>query len=322
MDAQATISGLKANRPGSKTKVKKFIRRFIGQRYLQIMALLGVAWMFIFNYIPMYGVIIAFKDFNIVHSISAAPWVGFDHFKAFLTDDSLLYVLKNTLGMSLIKLIIGFPLPILFALFLNELRSVRFKKVVQTISYLPHFLSWVILGGILTTWLADVGIVNDMLMSLHLISKPIRYLAEPTYIWSIIVSSDIWKELGWSAIIYLAAISSVSPELYEAATIDGASRFQQMFLVTLPMIKGTISILFILAISGILNSNFEQVFILKNQLNESASNVIDTYVYQVGIAQGRYSYSTAVGLLKSVIAFILLLAANSITKKLNDTSLL
>jgi putative aldouronate transport system permease protein len=322
MDAQATIPGLKVKRPDSKTKVKKFVRRFIGQRYLQMMALFGVAWMIIFNYFPMYGVIIAFKDFNIIHSISDAPWAGFNHFKAFLTDDSLMYVLKNTLGMSLLKLIIGFPLPILFALFLNELSSVRFKKVVQTISYLPHFLSWVILGGILTTWLADVGIVNDLLMALHLISEPISYLAEPAYFWSIVVSSDIWKELGWSAIIYLAAISSVSPELYEAATIDGANRLQLMFLVTLPMIKGTVSILFILAISGILNSNFDQVFILKNQLNESASNVIDTYVYQVGIAQGRYSYSTAVGLFKSVIAFILLLAANSITKKLNDTSLL
>ncbi|WP_246469290.1 ABC transporter permease [Cohnella nanjingensis] len=298
------------------------MRRLIGQRYLQMMALLGVAWMIVFNYIPMYGIIIAFKDFNIVQSIAAAPWAGFRHFKTFLTDDSLLYVLKNTLGMSMLKLIIGFPLPILFALFLNELRSSRFKKAVQTISYLPHFLSWVILGGILTTWLADVGIVNHLLLALHWIQEPISYLAEPAYFWTIVVSSDIWKELGWSAIIYLAAISSVSPELYEAATIDGASRFQKMFLVTLPMIKGTVTILFILAVSGILNSNFDQVFILKNQLNESASNVIDTYVYQVGIAQGRYSYSTAVGLFKSLIAFILLLTANAVTKKLNNTSLL
>ncbi|MCL6457432.1 MAG: ABC transporter permease subunit [Gorillibacterium sp.] len=322
MDTQPAIPGMKVNRPDAKSKVEKFIRRFIRQRYLQLMVLLGIAWMIIFNYFPMYGIIIAFKDFNITKAISAAPSVGVKHFKAFLTDDSLLYVLKNTLGMSLLKLIIGFPLPILFALFLNELRSVRFKKAVQTISYLPHFLSWVILGGILTTWLADVGIINHILMALHWIKEPISYLAEPAYFWTIVVSSDIWKELGWSAIIYLAAISSVSPELYEAATIDGANRFQQMFLVTLPMIKGTVSILFILSVSGILNSNFDQVFILKNQLNESASNVIDTYVYQVGISNGRYSYSTAVGLLKSIIAFLLLISANFVTKKLNDTSLL
>ncbi|GGH30683.1 ABC transporter permease [Paenibacillus segetis] len=321
MDGETAIPGIEANRPDRKLKMKKFTRKLISQRYLQMMVLLGVAWMIVFNYIPLYGIIIAFKDFNIIKSISEAPWVGLKHFKAFLTDENLLYVLKNTLGMSFFKLIIGFPLPILFALFLNELRNVRFKRFVQTISYLPHFLSWVILGGILTTWLADVGIINNILMALHWIDEPISYLAEPSYFWGIVVTSDIWKELGWSAIIYLAAISSVSPELYEAATIDGAGRFQQMFRVTLPMIKGTVSILFILAVSGILNSNFDQVFILRNQLNETASNVIDTYVYQTGITQGRYSYSTAVGLFKSIIAFILLLCANFVTKKLNDTSL-
>lgn len=321
MDGESAIPGIQANRPDLKTRVKKLGRKFVSQRYLQMMVLLGVAWMIIFNYIPLYGIIIAFKEFNIIHSIAEAPWVGLKHFKDFLTDENLLYVLKNTLGMSFFKLLIGFPLPILFALFLNELRNVRFKRFVQTISYLPHFLSWVILGGILTTWLADVGIINNMLMALNWIDEPISFLAEPSYFWTIVITSDIWKELGWSAIIYLAAISSVSPELYEAATIDGASRFQQMFRVTLPMIKGTVSILFILAISGILNSNFDQVFILRNQLNETASNVIDTYVYQTGITQGRFSYSTAVGLFKSIIAFILLLCANFVTKKLNDTSL-
>ncbi|MEK4513488.1 ABC transporter permease [Paenibacillus sp. FSL K6-2524] len=321
MDGESAIPGVQANRPDLKARAKKFGRKFVSQRYLQMMVLLGVAWMIIFNYIPLYGIIIAFKEFNIIHSIAEAPWVGLKHFKEFLTDENLLYVLKNTLGMSFFKLLIGFPLPILFALFLNELRNVRFKRFVQTISYLPHFLSWVILGGILTTWLADVGIINNMLMALNWIDEPISFLAEPSYFWTIVITSDIWKELGWSAIIYLAAISSVSPELYEAATIDGASRFQQMFRVTLPMIKGTVSILFILAISGILNSNFDQVFILRNQLNETASNVIDTYVYQTGITQGRFSYSTAVGLFKSIIAFILLLCANFVTKKLNDTSL-
>ncbi|KAF9126404.1 hypothetical protein BGX30_015268 [Mortierella sp. GBA39] len=237
--------------------------------------------------------------FDIIHSISSAPWVGLDHFKEFLEDDSLGYVIKNTLGMSLLKLVIGFPLPILFALLLNEIRSIVFKKWIQTISYLPHFLSWVILGGILATWLADVGIVNKVLMALHLIDQPITYLAEPKYFWSIVVTSDIWKEIGWSAIIYLAAISSVSPELYEAATIDGAGRMQKMWNITLPSIKGTISILFILAVSGILNSNFDQILVLRNSLNETSSNVIDVYVYNVGLAESRYSYAAAVGLIKN-----------------------
>lgn len=296
-------------------------RRFIAQRHLQVMALLGVAWMIIFNYIPMYGVIISFKDYNIVKSIAEAPWVGLKHFKEFLDDDNLSNVIRNTLGISLIKLIIGFPLPIVFALFLNEVRSIRFKKAIQTISYLPHFLSWVVLGGILATWLADVGIVNHILQALHLIDQPITYLAEPKYFWTIIISSDIWKELGWSAIIYLAAISGVSPDMYEAATIDGAGRFQKMWYVTLPAIKSTISILFILAISGVLNSNFDQILVLRNSLNDSTSNVIDYYVYFTGILSGRFSYSAAVGLIKSVIALTLLLIANKVTQKINNTSL-
>ncbi|GGI46379.1 ABC transporter permease [Paenibacillus marchantiophytorum] len=305
----------------ARSKMTRLLRKLIGQRYLQAMALLGVAWMIIFNYVPMYGIIIAFKDFNIIKAISEAPWVGLENFKAFMEDDNLGYVIKNTLGMSVLKLIIGFPLPIAFALFLNEIRSVRYKKLVQTISYLPHFLSWVILGGILATWLADVGIINNILMALKIIKEPISYLAEPQYFWSIIITSDIWKELGWSAIIYLAAISGVSPEMYEAATIDGAGRFQKMFYVTLPSIKGTITILFILAVSGILNSNFDQILVLKNQLNETTSNVIDVYVYQIGLQQSRFSYATAVGLIKSLISLVLLLSANFITKRMNNTSL-
>jgi len=299
----------------------KLLRVIYRQRYLQVMALLGVAWMIIFNYVPMYGIIIAFKNFDIIKPVSEAPWVGLEHFKAFLEDDNLGYVIKNTLGISILKLFIGFPLPIAFAILLNEVRSAFFKKTIQTISYLPHFLSWVILGGILATWLADVGIVNKLLMSVNLIEEPITYLAEPQFFWSIVITSDIWKELGWSAIIYLAAISSISPELYEAATIDGAGRFQKIWNITLPSIKGTVTILFILSVSGLLNSNFDQILVLRNSLNESASNVIDIYVYQMGIQLSRFSYATAVGLIKSVIALFLLLGANYFTKKLNGTSL-
>lgn len=177
------------------------------------------------------------------------------------------------------------------------------------------------LGGILATWLADVGIINNILLALNLIDKPISYLAEPSYFWTIVISSDIWKELGWSAIIYLAAIAGVSPEMYEAATIDGAGRFQKMWYVTLPAIRGTISILFILAVSGVLNSNFDQILVLRNSLNDSASNVIDYYIYYTGIVTSRFSYSMAVTLVKAVIALILLLIANQVTKKINDTSL-
>lgn len=309
------------SKTGKNKRIVKATRKIASQKYLQIMAILGVVWMIIFNYIPMYGLIIAFKEFSIIKSISEAPWVGMAQFKEFLQDDNFMIVLKNTLGISLIKLIIGFPLPILFALMLNELTSLKFKKLVQTISYLPHFLSWVVLGGILTTWLADIGVINDILKGMGLIHTRTNFLAEPKNFWSIVILSDIWKELGWSAIIYLAAIAGVSTELYESATIDGANRFQKMWHVTLPSIRPTITILFILAVSGVLNSNFDQILILRNSLNESASNVIDIYVYQLGIQNARYSYATAVGLFKAIIAFILLLSANKITKKLDGTSL-
>lgn len=307
--------------PSRGQKMQRLGRDLISQRQLQIMAVLGVVWMIIFNYVPMYGLIISFKEYSIIKSISEAPWVGLMHFREFIQDDNFWIVIKNTLGISLIKLIIGFPLPIMFALLMNELTSLKFKKAVQTITYLPHFLSWVVLGGILTTWLADVGIINDILIGLGISNERLNFLAEPDYFWAIVIISDIWKELGWSAIIYLAAIAGVSPELYEASTIDGANKFQRMWHVTLPSIRPTITILFILAVGGVLNTNFDQILVLRNSLNESASNVIDIYVYQVGIQNARYSYATAVGLLKSVIAFILLLSANKITKKLDGTSL-
>jgi len=308
-------------RKSDNAKRTSLLRKLYGQRYLQVMALLGVAWMLLFHYAPMYGIAIAFKEYIGIGEISNAPWAGWGHFQDIFEDDLMLKVIRNTLGISLLKLLIGFPIPILFALFLNELRSLRFNRVVQTITYLPHFLSWVILGGILITWLSDVGIVNDVLMGLGIIKEPIFYLGEPQYFWSIVIASDIWKEFGWSAIIYIAAIASISPELYEAATIDGAGRFQRMRYVTLPSIKGTISILFILAVGSILNSNFDQILVLKNQVNESASSVIDIYVYEIGIKQGRFSYSAAVGLVKGLIALILLLLANSFSKKMNQSSL-
>lgn len=204
---------------------------------------------------------------------------------------------------------------------LNELKSFRFKKAVQTISYLPHFLSWVVLGGIMMNWLADVGVINDVLMNLGLIQEPVFWLADPDKFWGIAVISDIWKELGWGAIIYIAAISGIDPTLYEAATVDGANRFQKMRHITIPSIAGTISILLILAISGILNTNFDQVLVLRNSLNQSASDVIDVFVYRIGIRNGRFSYAQAISLFKSVIALILLLGANTFSKRVNGHSL-
>ncbi|OPJ65011.1 ABC transporter permease [Clostridium oryzae] len=304
-------------------KINKKTRRwkkFKNQKYLQIMAIVGVVWMLIFQYIPMAGIIIAFKRYNIASTIFNAQWVGLKYFKQFFVDDQIPLVIKNTLGISFYKLIIGFPLPILFALLLNELKNVKYKKVVQTVTYLPHFLSWVVLGGIMMNWMDMTGLLTKLCVGMHIIPKATNMIGIPSYFWAIVVSSDIWKELGWNAIIYLAAITSIDQEMYEAATIDGAGRFQKMFKITLPCIKPTIAILLILAVSGLLNSNFDQIFVLRNNLNIDASNVLDIYVYKTGIANLQYSYATAVGLLKSVVALILLLSANFVTKKLNDNT--
>ena len=295
------------------------------------MALAGLAWMLVFNYMPMYGILVAFKrNYRITDSLFSfsfltsqwAPMGGFSHFVTFIRDPEFLNILMNTLGISLLKLFIGFPLPIIFALLLNELRSNRFKRIVQTISYLPHFLSWVILGGILTTWLSETGFLNEVLVKTGLLKEGITFLGYPKYFWGIVVISDIWKELGWSSIIYLAAMASIDQEMYEAAEMDGVGRLRRIWHITLPCIMGTITILFILAVGGLLNSNFDQILVLWNPLNSSRSNVIDIYTYHVAMRSMRFSYASAIGLSKSVVAFMLLYGANYVTKKLNDVSLL
>jgi len=300
---------------------KSLGKRIFRQRYLLFMALPAVVWMIVFNYIPMYGIIIAFKQYRIIKPISAAPWVGLAHFKELFSEGDFAMVMKNTLGMGFLRLFVGFPLPILFALFLNELGNIRFKKAVQTISYLPHFLSWVVLGGIMMNWLGDVGIFNEILLKLGIIDKARFFLAEPESFWGIVVISDIWKELGWGAIIYLAAMAGISPALYEAATVDGANRWHKMLHITLPSIMPTISILLILAISGILTTNFDQILVLRNAANQTASDVIDIFVYRVGFRMNRFSYAQAISLFKSVVALILLLGANQFSKKTQGHSL-
>lgn len=315
----------------NKSLVKKpFLKRLKEEKYLQLMAWLGIIWMVVFNYAPMYGLLIAFKkNFKITTNLFsgkflASEWAenfGFQHFINFFKDEEFANIMINTLGISLIKLAVCFPLPIFFAILLNEVRNPHFKKSIQTISYLPHFLSWVVLGGIITNWLDEQGLINQLMVSTGIMSQPVSFLAYPKYFWGIVVISDLWKEMGWSAIIYLAAISGIDQEMYEAAQVDGASRLRQIFSITLPSIKGTIIIMFILAVGGLLNSNFDQIFVLWNPLNSSRSNVIDIYTYTTAMRSMRYSYAAAIGLFKSVVAFILLYIANTVTKKVNNTSL-
>ena len=309
---------------------KSFWQRLREEKYLQVMAWCGIIWMLIFNYAPMYGILTAFKkNYRITTPLFSmdflkSEWAGshgFQHFINFFKDDQFVNIMVNTLGISLLKLCICFPLPIVFALLLNEVKNPNFKKFIQTVSYLPHFLSWVVLGGILTTWLGSTGMLTQLLVKIGVLDEGISFLAYPKYFWGITVLSDLWKELGWSAIIYLAAISGIDQEMYEAAQVDGASRFRQIISITLPSIKGTIIIMFILAVGGLLNTNFDQIFVLWNPLNSERSNVIDMYTYTTAMRGMRYSYATAIGLFKSVVAFILLFIANTVTKKVNNTSL-
>ena len=211
-----------------------FIRRLSSQRYLQAMALPGIIWMLVFCYFPLWFLLAAFKQYSIVKHLSAVPWVGLKFFREFVTDPRFWLILRNTLGISLLKLLVCFPLPIAFAIFLNEMRWTGLKRAVQTISYLPHFISWVVLGGIMMTWMSEAGLINEILVKSGVLKAPVVFLAEPAYFWSLVVGSDLWKELGWNAIIYLAAIAGIDPELYEAATIDGAGRFRKIWSITLP----------------------------------------------------------------------------------------
>lgn len=286
------------------------------QRYLMLMVLPFVIWLIIFRYIPLWGWIMAFQNYKPGTSIFNQEWVGLKNFIEMFQDPEFYQVMKNTLAMSLMGLIFGFPLPIILALLLNELKNIHFKRTIQTISYLPHFVSWVVIASIISELLSPTGVINQILQKLHITNAPIMFMAEPSYFWWIVTFSDIWKELGWNTIIYLAAITSISPELYEAATVDGAGRFRKMISVTLPGIMPTVIVLLILSIGNIINIGFERQFLLRTSATREVADVIDLYILTYGIGSGRYSFGTAAGVFKSVISLGLLVCANWLSKKL------
>ncbi|MEC0093274.1 ABC transporter permease [Paenibacillus macquariensis] len=290
---------------------------FIKQIDLQLMVLPALALIILFSYVPMYGIMIAFQDYKVGSSFSSSPWVGFKHFAYFFNSPDFALIMKNTIIISLLKFLIGFPAPIILALMLNEVRRMKFKRIVQTVTYLPHFMSWVIIGGLIGSLLAtDNGSINMLLEKMNLIDEPINFLSMPEYFRTILVSTNVWKEIGFGSIVYLAAIAGVDPSSYEAASIDGASRFKQMYLITLPSIMPVVSIFMILAIGNLLSAGFEDILVLApNPALRDVSDVIDTYVIRVGINNYRYSYATAVGLFKAVISVGLLTIANYVAKK-------
>ncbi|HEY5583417.1 MAG TPA: ABC transporter permease subunit [Ruminiclostridium sp.] len=307
----------------SQSKTNRLIQNAYKQRYLLMMVIPGVIFMLVFNFYPIYFAQIAFKDYNITMgtNLSLAPWLGFTHIIEFFKSPDFANVMADTLGISFYKLLIGFPIPIVFAILLNEIAQTRFKKAVQTITYLPHFLSWIILGGILLIWMSDSGLITNTLYHLHLISSPANMLANAKYFWPISVASEVWKEFGWNSIIYLAAIATIDMEMFEAARIDGAGKFRQIWNITLPSIAPTIVLMLILAISGLFSSNFDQIFVLRNAVNASASNVIGIYVYQQSFMYNRFDYATAVGLFQSLVAAILLISANATSGWLTGNSI-
>src|SRR5690625_776362 len=299
-----------------------FFKRYFKQMNLQMMVIPGVLFILVFNYIPMYGVLMGFQDYDIFKGMLGSEWVGFKHFIRFFTERNFYEIMRNTIVISGLKIIIGFPAPIILALMLNEVRHMMFKRTVQTITYLPHFLSWVIVAGFATSILAtDNGSLNILLEKLNIIDDPISFLAIPEYFWTIIIGTNLWKSIGFASIVYIAAISGVDPQLYEAASLDGASKFKQMFLITIPSIMPIIVIFFILEIGNLLNAGFEDLLLLgSNPILRPVSEVIDTYVYRVGISNGLYSYATAIGLFKAVISVALLTIANQIARR-SDNSL-
>jgi len=282
-----------------------------------------VIWVFVFAYIPIWGWTMAFQNYKPGLSFSQQEWVGFQHFKELFLDHDFYLVMRNTLAMSIMGLVVGFICPIVLAVLLQELKSQYFKRTVQTISYLPHFVSWVVVSGIVIQMLStDDGVVNQILVNLHIIRKPIEFMAKENWFWGIVTTADVWKEVGWNTIIYLAAIAGIDPQLYEAAKVDGASRYRQIWHITLPGIRPTITILLILSIGNLINIGFEKQMLLGNPLVQSHSNVIQLYALNYGINLGRYSFGTAVGIFNSVVSIILLFTSNKIFKKTTGESVM
>ncbi|MFD1952853.1 ABC transporter permease [Paenibacillus thailandensis] len=296
-----------------RASVSRYWRNMRRHWMLYLMILPGIVYYIVFKYVPLAGSVIAFQDYQILKGIWASPWVGFDNFKFIFSYPDFWNVLRNTALIALYQLAFGFPAPIALALLFNEVRNTIAKRTYQSVFYLPHFLSWVVVGGIVFELLATGGIVNVVRGWFGY--EPILYMQEESMFRSIVVLSGIWKEVGWGTIIYLAALTSINPNLYEAAVVDGAGRWKQMIYITLPSLLPTITILFLLRIGNFLELGFEQIFNLLTPMTYSVGDIIETYVYRAGVLQGQYSMTTTIGLFQSVIGFALLWIFNRFARK-------
>lgn len=294
-------------------------RELVKNRYLYLLAIPVIAFYALFLYGPMFGLVIAFKQYNIGQGILQSKWVGFQYFQEFFKSIYFSRTLLNTFIISFADILFGFPLPIIFALLLNELRGTRFKKTVQTVTYLPHFISMVVICGMITDFFSTDGVISRLIAMLG--GENMNYLASPKWFRTIFVGTNVWQSFGWNSIIYLAALTGVDAQLYEAATIDGAGRFKQLWHVTLPGILPTIMIMLIMRLGQVLSVGYEKIILLYSPSTYNVADVISSYVYRIGIGGSRYSYSAAVGLFQSVINVLMLLLANRLSAKFSETSL-
>ncbi|XOK63178.1 ABC transporter permease [Paenibacillus elgii] len=281
---------------------------------IYILSLPSILYFVVFKYVPLMGSVMAFQNYNIFKGITGSPWIGLENFQRMFAYDEFLRILKNTILIGFYDLIFAFPFPIVLALLLNEMRLLMYKRIIQTVVYMPHFLSWVIVGGIAIGILSPTtGVVNHVLGLFGI--DPIYFLGEDSYIRGILVGSGIWKDSGWGTIVYLAALAGVNPEMYEAAVMDGASRWRQTISITIPTIMPTIVILFLLHIGNFLDFGFERVYVFLNSLNEGSGDIMDTYIYRVGLVGRQYSFTTAIGLFKSVVGLALIMLGNTLSRK-------
>ena len=309
---------------------KVWYKQFIKQWDLQLFAWLGLLYLMLFSFIPMFGIIIAFKAYKLTSGISGiftSDWVGLKYFIEFVTDYRFGELVRNTLVISSLKLVLAFPIPILLAIMIHECRNTVFKKFIQTATYLPNFISWVLVYGICTALFSEnSGVINQLLIRMGLIEQGVPFLTNPNYFWGMSVFTSIWKSSGWWAIIFLAAISGIDNTLYEAAECDGAGRLKRIWYITLPGIKGAVITVLILSIGsflggGMVGSNFEQSFLLGNVVNNSTSEIIQTYAFKMGMAEGRFSYATAVDLIQSMISITLIVISNAVAKRVTGDGL-
>jgi putative aldouronate transport system permease protein len=298
-----------------------WLQRMMREKYLLLLLLPGLLYFIVFKYVPMWGVLIAFKNYQPYTGFFASEWVGFEHFKLFFQDPMFFKLVRNTLLLGLYDIVFFFPAPIILSILLNEIRKAWYKRIIQTLVYVPHFLSMVIVASITYLMLTtEGGIVNNLLETT--IGRKIDFLTSESWFRTMLISQSLWKEMGWGTIIFLAALAGVEQEQYEAAIVDGANRFRQLWHITLPSIRSTIIVLLILRLGHFLDRGFEQVLLMSNALNRNVAEVFDTYVYVVGITQGAFSYSTAVGLFKAIVGIILVLGANKLAKKFGHPGIL